>query len=511
MEYYCSASKTFCASTYFACPGDSYCSQGKCIARASNRLPSVYLISPSNNSVSSQSVAFKIQASDDTSANLSCGIGAHYSFNGSVAQEFSNSTVFNNSYWEVSGVLSYGDYKWKASCSDGEYENETSYYYFSYPAPTATPAPTPNATAEPTSSPAPTLSPQPNETATPTPTVQATQTPTATPTLPVNLSFTPTPVANSPALNTINTISGKSCPVSEYSRYYEEICKTVGDDYGVDYSSGCPVYKCLESIFEGESSTGNSLGIENESQKESKAKLALILEDRPADVLTGEKSVAGFIRMVRIGTLGNESIDPFSKNKLGGVFNSTNPLESISCQPREEGASVCECNFEKELYSSDFSNSSYNITAFSCVVSPGKKLVNGNYSLTVADVYGASNGGRDVFYLEPGVPNIGVYREPAAASWDSLYALIAGIALISTALYTLNYFKKKVEAREARRNQYSAKKAQVENDFKMLKYRFLKRELDEVSFRRLWDEKQKEYSEVKTRLLEEEEKLKKKS
>jgi hypothetical protein len=46
------------------------------------------------------------------------------------------------------------------------------------------------------------------------------------------------------------------------------------------------------------------------------------------------------------------------------------------------------------------------------------------------------------------------------------------------------------------------KKQQVENDLKMIKYRYMKREIDSQIFNSLLAEKEQEYSEVKARLAE---------
>ncbi len=189
---------------------------------------------------------------------------------------------------------------------------------------------------------------------------------------------------------------------------------------------------------------------------------------------------------------------PFGPVEFGGngtVFSTTN-LSEITC----EGKTECSCKFTTSF----IAEGGQNTTWFRCIFQP---IVNGSYSIIVSDQY--DHLGKYNLSLVPGRSPVLFRVVETAAATDPLFTALLVLVLLSMVSGTAYLVREKMESEKNKRLALFNRKAQIENDFKMLKYRYLKRELDDVAFKKIWDAKEKEYSDVKARLLEQQEKEKK--
>ncbi|MFQ5405795.1 MAG: hypothetical protein ACE5DI_01420 [Candidatus Micrarchaeia archaeon] len=351
--------------------------------------------------------------------------------------------------------------------------------------------------------PAPTPSPTPLPVASVTPTIQGT---TPAPSVTAVLTVSPSLAPHAPSPTPY------SCPSIPFDVEHEQACKRQGGEFRQYSSFGCPAgYKCLISSGPGEAP---SFSPEEKSQEIiHKAKnISIKAEEGVLEALTGTKQ-ATVIALVPNMTylVYPEQVNPLGRNEVSGVFGSSNHLTNISCiSGLRQGP--CSCSLRHKLSPELFADKSLLYRVFNCVVNANETgLVNGSYRLLAFDSHGFSNELRDKIVLVPGASSVVTEREVVVTANDPFLTALLALVLLSVVGAVAFQVREKLKSEEEKRNALFKKKAQVENDFKMLKYRFLKRELDEVSFRKIWDAKEKEYSDIKTRILEQQERLKKKS
>ncbi len=170
-----------------------------------------------------------------------------------------------------------------------------------------------------------------------------------------------------------------------------------------------------------------------------------------------------------------------------GVAVSTYPLSSIQCT----GSSLCECRLSP--------NYTAGMTFFQCTFFP---YVNGTYYLYVRDVHGNDNSKftHAVKLVPDKAPEL-VYSQPADRLLLVLVALVLFIMLVSA----FAFYWRKMRAGGETMQKLLAKKAQVEDDLKVIQYRYMKRELSDEQYLQQYGAKQAELSQVGARIREEEE------
>lgn len=168
-----------------------------------------------------------------------------------------------------------------------------------------------------------------------------------------------------------------------------------------------------------------------------------------------------------------------------GVFRSTYSLSNITC----DGPSACDCRLfsrqgEMQLFDCSFG-------------SP----VNGNYSFLVFDEAGHNNSALDMVSLAPG-QSAQIIVQRIVMQQPISFEVTVAVILVALAVLFYGSFKffdwlfgnyRKVA-------ELTSRKKEIEQEFKVLKYRFMKREIDEMSFRKAWADNEKEYTELKRKL-----------
>ncbi len=181
------------------------------------------------------------------------------------------------------------------------------------------------------------------------------------------------------------------------------------------------------------------------------------------------------------------SPDPISENldgKASGEFASEALLATLTCQ----GPSPCTCAFgeREENLSGRY--------PFQCRFS---KPVNGIYVISAFNIAGRGNSAQ--INLVPGKS-----AQVVAASEAPHPVVIAAAALIILSILGYGAFRlfDWIFSDYRKLTKAKKRKEELESDFKMLKYRFMKREVDGPTFKKLWTEKDKEYTEVKSQVDE---------
>ena len=186
------------------------------------------------------------------------------------------------------------------------------------------------------------------------------------------------------------------------------------------------------------------------------------------------------ISLENIYTSPNPAIDGLNVSASGN-FRSTFALVSIRCT----GPSYCSCHL--------FTRSG-DVEPFECVITPP---VNGSYGVYAFDELGNTNeglGSQVVF--SPG-KSAQLIVQSTLPSWAILAVLVIAFFIIIYSVFKLFDWLfvgyRHVAALKKR-------KADIEDEFKMLKYRFMKREIDDTTFRKQWAERDSEYNEIKRTL-----------
>ncbi len=162
-------------------------------------------------------------------------------------------------------------------------------------------------------------------------------------------------------------------------------------------------------------------------------------------------------------------------------------VEKMNCS----GPSDCECSY--------LSKPGAEVTNFQCVFHPP---VNGSYELLAWDV----NGNDNLEYVHSVKLVPGEYAslvEELEKEKINLIVSLLGLLLLF-ALLALAYFAyRKISARFLRLQRLNKKKEHVEQEMKMLKYRFMRRELSDSSYQKLQDVLEKEFNQIKVDIADE--------
>ncbi|MEW5955109.1 MAG: hypothetical protein AB1626_01055 [Candidatus Micrarchaeota archaeon] len=180
---------------------------------------------------------------------------------------------------------------------------------------------------------------------------------------------------------------------------------------------------------------------------------------------------------------------------ISTVVSSDQPVRNVSCDsPRDNEDSLCSCSLSVQ-------GTQGNVTSYiaDCTVSPP---VRGRYLMRLTNAQGRT---KDVeFILTPGEEAV---VQPVQRGPDWTFYAIAAVALLL--FVAMVYFAAmKLEEIITYKERLLEKKQGILNDMKMLKYRLMKRELDELAYKKAWDAKEKELAEVEARIAEAEKKEK---
>jgi hypothetical protein len=164
-----------------------------------------------------------------------------------------------------------------------------------------------------------------------------------------------------------------------------------------------------------------------------------------------------------------------------GVFRTTFPLTQIRC----DGPSYCGCTiFEKHG----------ELQPFECDFSAP---VNGTYSFIAYDELGNSNAG----FPRSAVLVPGHAAQIVVSTAVPLYALVSVIVIALTAsIFACFKVFDLLFAGYKRAAFLKTRVSALEDEFRLLKYRYMKRELDEISFKRAWAANEAEYTSLKRAL-----------
>ena len=186
------------------------------------------------------------------------------------------------------------------------------------------------------------------------------------------------------------------------------------------------------------------------------------------------------ITLENIYTTPNPVIEGFNVSASGN-FKSAFALVSIYCV----GPSYCSCQLFKRSESSE---------PFECIFT---QPVNGSYGIYAYDELGNTNEGQGSQLLF----NTGKSAQLVVQSTLPYWAVLA-VLVIAFFVIVYSAFKLFDWLFVGYRHVASLKrrKAEIEEEFKMLKYRFMKREIDDTTFRKQWAERDSEYSEIKRTL-----------
>ncbi len=209
------------------------------------------------------------------------------------------------------------------------------------------------------------------------------------------------------------------------------------------------------------------------------------------------------------GLVGGYSTSPslIAENEettLNAVINASTTIENFTCA----GPSNCTCKNELTLdaknksvwYKSEVAdpdgNAFYYYYNISCVFTVP---VNGNYSVFAYDVNGDAMTNAVRFEFRPGQSPVYIIASQAEPIPPIAIAASVVIALGMLAFAGFAFFD--FLFRGARKiAQLEAQKAQIVEDIKMAKYRFMKRQIGDVAFRKTVAEKEKEYTLVVSQL-----------
>jgi len=188
---------------------------------------------------------------------------------------------------------------------------------------------------------------------------------------------------------------------------------------------------------------------------------------------------------------------------LSGIVNTSKSVMNFSCS----GPTDCVCVQKDirvdgkpqkfEFVSGATEESGYYRYNISCNFSTP---VNGNYSIFAYDLAQEIPTNTIGIMLTPGQLPVVYIVAPQAGSASILVvaaSVVIALGMLSFAAFALFDFM----FRDARKvSALEAQKAQIVEDIKMVKYRFMKRQIDEVTFRKTMAEKEKEYTLIVSQL-----------
>ena len=177
------------------------------------------------------------------------------------------------------------------------------------------------------------------------------------------------------------------------------------------------------------------------------------------------------------------------QTRASAMVSSDQPITGVTCDsPTENSESLCNCELTEQ-------NSNGNETTYSadCVISPP---VRGRYVVVFTNAAGATKTAE--LTLTPGeAAELRVIQRGQDLTFWALAAIAlmlfaGGVYLVARKLEEIVTYKEKL----------IEKKGSLLNDMKMLKYRLMKRELDDLAYKKAYDLKQKELAEVEARIAE---------
>ncbi len=185
---------------------------------------------------------------------------------------------------------------------------------------------------------------------------------------------------------------------------------------------------------------------------------------------------------------------PIVESADNGAFVEVRAAYKIADKMNCTGPSDCEC--------SPLSRTADTLVNFQCVFHPP---VNGTYSLIVRDVQGNDNS--EYVHLVQLTPGQSAKLETALEKEKIDLILMFVFALFALAILAVAYFAyQKISAKFLRLRHLQQKKKHLEQEQKMLKYRFMRREISESSYQKLLDAIEKETNQVKVDIVDEMEK-----
>jgi len=347
------------------------------------------------------------------------------------------------------------------------------------PSPSTTPSPTPGATP----SPAPSTTPSPTPGATPSPIPSATPlptffVPTATPTP------SPVPPSNENAgSGQYGTASQSGCLDSTISQVLIDACRVKGGEMKLVMSKTNPScvenYACVLPAATVAAQTGVPTPTLGGSF------------DQALKARIQAESLKFRVRIDRFST-SPSPIDENTETNSTGFINASDIITNFSCT----GNSACNCwtlsNLLETYVMETYTWYSY---PFQCRF---KTPVKGNYSIIAYSIDSAAS---DEFIVSLNQNERAIITTVSQGESVPVIAVVASvvIALGMLAFGAFAFFDflfrdaKKISSLEAR-------KSQIVEDIKMAKYRFMKRQIDEATFRKTTAEKEKEYTLVVSQL-----------
>ena len=315
-------------------------------------------------------------------------------------------------------------------------------------------------------------------TATPMPTVVATVAPAPT----VSVTSTPAPTASDSV-----PFSQFKCPdFSANQSLYSECIKSFGEYIMLKDASGCTYNAiCKPNATSASVPSPTQNGIYTFPLSASTEQVP------PAEVLSINYSTSPLV--INLSRMTN----------LSGIVNASKAVKNFSCS----GPSGCVCKLEKirvngKLQDNQFfpdatgnyGNYSYNV---SCKFMPP---VNGNYSIFAYDNAQEVPTNTIGILLTPGQLPVVYVIAPQSGSMPAIVVIasvVIALGMLAFAAFALFDFMFR-DARKAAA--LEAQKEQIIEDIKMVKYRFMKRQIDEATFRRTMSEKEKEYTLIVSQL-----------
>ncbi|NYZ75021.1 hypothetical protein H0O03_02035 [Candidatus Micrarchaeota archaeon] len=180
------------------------------------------------------------------------------------------------------------------------------------------------------------------------------------------------------------------------------------------------------------------------------------------------------------------------------MVSSDQPITGVTCDsPTENSESLCNC----ELTSQGMQGNATTYLA-DCVISPP---VRGRYVIVFTNAAGAKKTAE--LMLTPGEEaKLQVVQQAQPFTFYAVAAI--AVMLFAGGAYLI---ARKLEDIVTYKQRLIEKRGSILNDMKMLKYRLMKRELDEVAYKKAYDLKQRELAEVEARIAEAEKRAKAKS
>ncbi|MFQ5405794.1 MAG: hypothetical protein ACE5DI_01415 [Candidatus Micrarchaeia archaeon] len=182
---------------------------------------------------------------------------------------------------------------------------------------------------------------------------------------------------------------------------------------------------------------------------------------------------------------------PVVESVDNGAYVHVNSTFKLTSRMRCFGPSACECGLLQRVNDSN--------TVFQCTFRPP---VNGDYDLIAMDVHGNDN--KDFVHqarLIPGQPAVliaVVEREKV-----DLLLFLTAFAVFMALVFAGYFVYRKLRARALRMQRLLKKKKRLEQELSMLKYRYLKREIDEKSYQSLQTVLEREFNELNVKIADE--------